>query len=109
MTNHAQAVDYEGGTHDAQFAHAILLAHLADAIFAAHLAFTIRQQANRKSVLVAKFRMAQTIIAADAKYHTILAGELFLVIAKVYGFKRAEWRIVPRIKKQYSMLPATQR
>src|ERR1035437_7437722 len=109
VAQHALAVDDESGTDYAELAHAVLLAHMADAVFAADLAVVVGQQAHRESVLVAKLGMPQPVVATDAENHAIQAGELVFMIAEVDGFDRAERRVVARIEEKHDMFASAQR
>lgn len=101
-------VDDERGTDNAQLLGAILFPHLADAVLATHFSFVVRQEPYREPVLVAKLCVAQAIVATDPQDHAIMPRELLFMIAEIDGLKRAKWRVVAGIEKQYGMPPTAQ-
>ena len=66
MTNDTLLVDNEGRANIAEFFCAILVAKLADAIFAADFTADIGQQAHRQAMLVAKLGVIEAVVPTAA-------------------------------------------
>jgi hypothetical protein len=57
-------------------------------------------------MLVAKLRVPEAVIPADAHDSAVVSLKLVLVVGKVGGFKRAMGRVVLGIKKENQLLLA---
>jgi 50S ribosomal protein L16 3-hydroxylase len=93
-------IDDEDGAKHAAATLAVGLALLPDAVFARHFAIGIGKQGYGYPMGIAKIRVAQAIVGADADHHAIDARKILVVIGKIGGLLGADRRAIARVEKQ---------
>lgn len=108
MAQFALFVDDKSGTADRRYLFSVHFLFMQHTVLPAYPPLGIREQQYRQAVLVAKGRMADAIVAADADHPCFQPGKLVFQHGEFVRLDRAARRIVLGIKVQHNVLPVQQ-
>lgn len=97
-------IDDEGRTGHAEAQLSIDVPLPPDAVAPADVRIDVRQQAHGQPVLVAKIRMGETFVPADAEHDTVTAAELFIEFTEFDGLRGTTGRVVLGIEIEHEQV-----